>query len=201
MYIFYRNVIEDIGFEITYDVQIENACLANEAIKHLNVNPVGMKYSYWPCRMEKFYIDFPSVQIKASSISSNKRCSVILDGCHNGESVQKFVAALKEKYGGESEILLLFGAGAEKCMADMLSSVLEYGDKVLMVQSRHFKSLSEKDLCALAKEVSVYDSKVLKSSTGMLELHFQSLLPPSERVEHGTVQDRLNWAIEYSKRY
>lgn len=163
-----------------------------------------MKSFYWPCRMEKFYIDLPSAQINASSVSyskSNKRCNVILDGCHNGESVLKFVAALKEKYGGENEILLLFGAGAEKCLADMLSGVLEYGDKVLMVQSRHFKSLSEKDLCALAKVVSIYDYKVLKSSAGMLELNFQSFLPPSERVEHGTVQDRLNWAIEYSKRY
>jgi folylpolyglutamate synthase/dihydropteroate synthase len=60
--------------------QVDNACIAAAVLKHLGIPTDGMSQFYWPCRMETF------------TVGKN---TVILDGCHNGDSVQKFLSGIK----------------------------------------------------------------------------------------------------------
>ena len=61
---------------VSYPTQVDNACLAAAVLKHLGVSTEGMSQFYWPCRMEMFTVN---------------GVTVVLDGCHNGDSVQKFL--------------------------------------------------------------------------------------------------------------
>lgn len=115
------------------DVQVENACLSLAVLQHLDVPPTGWDTFFWPCRMERFTF---------------RGATVVLDGCHNGNSVEKFLKGLRRMYVGKA-ITVLFGAGHEKCLQDMMHIVLGAADKVTMVQSKHFRAMSEKELLAL----------------------------------------------------
>ena len=116
--------------------------------------------------------------------------TVILDGCHNDDSVRQFMLGLKGKY-PNSSILALFGAGMEKYLPEMLTHLFESADSVLMVQSRHFKSLPEEDLAA---SVDVTRQNILMTASGM-----SSASPPSPRVSTGTVSERLMWSIQHAQ--
>jgi hypothetical protein len=130
---------------------------------------------------------------------------VILDGCHNDDSVRQFMTGVKEKY-PKHKLTVLFGAGAEKHLGDMLQSVFEYADTVLMVQSKHFKALSEVDLVdavpadkahlLLREQQEVQCRELLEGSPFMNWAPKQ--LP--KQVE-GTVAARLRWLLETPRRY
>jgi len=123
-----------------YSVQVQNACLARAVLEHLNVDPAGMRDFYWPCRMETFAVPVPS-----------RHVTVVLDGCHNEDSVRLFLAGLRHEYPPRTHALLvLFGAGMEKYLGEMLRHLFALADGVVFVQSRHFKALSEADLVAAA---------------------------------------------------
>lgn len=117
--------------------------------------------------------------------------TVILDGCHNDDSVRQFMLGLKEKY-PDSSVLALFGAGMEKYLPEMLTHLFESADSVLMVQSRHFKSLPEEDLAAA---VEVCRRNILMTSGASSA----SAPPPSPRVTSGTVSERLIWSIQHAQ--
>ena len=118
-------------------VQIENACLSLAVLRHLGVQPTGWKDFYWPCRMESFCYG---------------GSTVVIDGCHNGNSVQKFLEGLRDKY-ADRHIMVLFGAGHEKCLKDMLSELLLGGcDSLVMVHSKHFRAMTETELLAQVPE-------------------------------------------------
>lgn len=172
---FSRKQVEELGLRTSYAVQIQNACLSMAVLKFLNVSNEGLKNFFWPCRMESFNID---------------DVTVVLDGCHNDDSVRLFMLGLKEKY-PESALLILFGAGMEKYLSDMLGHVFDSADSVLMVQSRHFKSLSEVDLVAAVDEKSRH---LLQSSSS-----YSAVLPPADRIADGSISQRLLWSIQHSK--
>jgi hypothetical protein len=96
-------------------------------------------------------------------IFSYKKYQIILDGCHNGDSVQRFLANVRKLYNKSSSgdnnnnnissgtsniddsknynisdcsILVLFGAGHDKCIHDMLTEVFKpnAADSVIMVK-------------------------------------------------------------------
>lgn len=152
-------------------VQSQNASLSMAVIKYLNVSPEGMKTFYWPCRMECFNVG---------------GINVVLDGCHNGDSVRLFMHSLKNNF-NESIHVVLFGAGMEKCLNDMIKQLLLSVDCIVMIQSKHFKSMSEADLCKLVCEWP---------NSGVLAT-FQD---PLTRQDHGTIEKRLEWTIN-SARY
>lgn len=112
-------------------MEVENACLSRAVLQHLGISPLGMRRFYWPCRMEKF---------------SYSGFTVVLDGCHNGDSVRKFLSSLRAKYGDSHRIVAVFGAGLEKSVGDMLEHLWVYPDALLMVQSKHFRSMTEQEL-------------------------------------------------------
>lgn len=162
----------------------------------LNVSAEGLKDFFWPCRMESFQID---------------DVTVVLDGCHNDDSVKQFMLGLKEKY-PDCHLQILFGAGMEKYLSDMLRHLFDNANSVLMVQSRHFKSLSELDLIAAVKENDRYllqqcrstlpvESRSNSSNIGSINAvtHTTYALPPSPRKEEGSVSDRLLWSIEQAR--
>lgn len=127
---------------------------------------------------------------------NNRGVTVILDGCHNGDSVKLFMLGLKEKYPND-KLLILFGAGMEKYLNDMLEHIFLTTDSVLMVQSRHFKSLCEKDLVDTVNEK--YQNNLLTSSASSLASSLVDLSPPLSRSSDGTVSKRLQWAIDYAR--
>lgn len=129
---------------------------------------------------------------------------VVLDGCHNDDSVKLFLAGLKEKY-SDSKVLILFGAGMEKYLTDMLRHVFDSADSVLMVQSKHFKSLGEIDLVAATSESQkcllqhCISRNLVDSSNSDIIRTDDIIFSPLPRRDEGTISERLNWAIEHSR--
>jgi folylpolyglutamate synthase/dihydropteroate synthase len=69
--------------------------------------------------------------------------SVVIDGCHNGLSMETFLAGLRESYPISMwDIWVLVGVGLDKNVDSMLSSISEWADRVIPVQSRHFRAMS-----------------------------------------------------------
>ncbi len=178
-----REAVGELGLSISYDVQLENACLALAVLQHLGISGGGMRDFYWPCRMERFKL--------------GDGFDVVLDGCHNGDSVHQFVRDLARKF-PDRRLVLLFGAGLEKCLDTMLQELLlappsrrGTAPSLLMLQSRHFKSLSERDLLARilpeerARRVVGLTSEQLADPSGLT------------RQASGTVGSRLQWAIDH----
>lgn len=177
------DAIGELGLKIVYDVQQENACLALAVLQHLGVAGAGMRDFYWPCRMERFRL--------------GEGLDVVLDGCHNGDSVHQFVRDLARKF-HDKRIVILFGAGLEKCLDTMLQELLSAPrssrgmlPSLLMLQSRHFKSLSEHELLMrippaerASRVVGLSDEELADSSALV-------------RQAGGTVGPRLQWAIDH----
>lgn len=138
---------------ISFSVQVENACLALAVVRHLGLDSSSMQGFFWPCRMEAFNVLCPaeSVSLTAAPQHSHqqRRATVVLDGAHNGDSVKLFLHGLRVAYPGR-HIHVLFGAGLEKCLGDMLEELSSQCDSVCFVQSKHFKSASEQELRAAA---------------------------------------------------
>jgi folylpolyglutamate synthase/dihydropteroate synthase len=157
-------------------------------LEFLEVSTEGLKNYFWPCRMETFLVD---------------DVTVVLDGCHNDDSVKLFMEGLKQQYPGSS-LLILFGAGMEKYLPDMLDHVFRTADSVLMVQSRHFKSLCEIDLisaCSEAQRVLLQPlSDIKRSNTVRAPYNSSNLVTyPLPRNAAGTISERLHWAMEYAR--
>ena len=128
-----------------YSVQIENACLAVSVLNELNIPTDGMKNAFWPCRMETFELENDVI--------------IVLDGCHNGNSVTNFLLGIRNKY-PTHKILSMFGGGAEKCVNEMIDEVIKQSDEVLFTQSKHFKAMSESELRDLyVQQLSIVNKK------------------------------------------
>jgi len=80
----------------------------------------GLRSVRWPGRLEIL----------------GRRPWVIADGAHNGDSMQKLRAALTElfKY---KDMILVFGASADKDVDGMLDAILPAATHVLVTQARH----------------------------------------------------------------
>ena len=81
-------------------------------------------------------------------------------------------------------IIVLFGAGSEKCIDDMLLPVTSHSDELLLVQSKHFKSLSESQL--YQQLVVGFDKSKLVLKSGDYK----------ERQAHGTINERVDWILQ-----
>lgn len=169
-----------------FDVQTQNFLLAKAVLSHLNVNNIDINSFYWPCRMEK--------------ISLNN-IDIILDGCHNGYSVHEFMKSLKMKY-HDKRVVLLFGAGYEKCVKDMIKPINDFADLVIMVQSKHFKSIPEIELMDMFVKFTASEKKryplILRDN--LVADEFSDFRGPYNRKEFGTIDDRLRWAIDHFNR-
>jgi hypothetical protein len=67
---------------------------------------------------------------------------VIIDGCHNGASVELFMADLRRLYPpSHYELWVLVGMGKDKNVDSMLSAILDTADQLIFAKSRHFRAL------------------------------------------------------------
>lgn len=147
---------------------------------------------YWPCRMEKFHVPLTNLTSTAATIADatksatataipsdeptgeqqhqqqkqrDSKLLVILDGCHNGYSVNRFMETIHNTGSsllctcnstGQTHpdttavsekplIYTLFGVGVEKRenITGMLQSVGQYSDKIVLVRSKHFRSMGK----------------------------------------------------------
>lgn len=162
-----RSILSELNLTKVYDVQVQNACVSKQVLQHLGVPTKGMKSFFWPCRMEAFSVN---------------GVDIVLDGSHNGESVRLFLEGIRERY-PDKVVLTVFGAGVEKCLDDMMEQVMVQSDSILFVQSKHFKSVPESELAA--RLTQAYAHKLLGTASA-----------PSERVEHGTIEGRMDWVIK-----
>ncbi len=186
-----KNLLPNIAGDhvLLYDVQIENACIAMEVVQHLQINPQKMFQDYfWPCRMEEFrlnQIQEIDEETGVDKIYNVSEVTVVLDGAHNGDSVELFLKGLRTKYPGR-EITVLFGAGLEKQLDDMLSQLQSSADSIVFLQSKHFKSASEQELETASKKAGF--------SLPISPLYS----PPKDKIDGGTVYHRLQSAILHS---
>ena len=81
-------------------------------------------------------------------------------------------------------IVVLFGAGSEKCIDDMLLPITSYCDELLFIQSKHFKSLAETQLY---QQLHGFDKSKL-----VLKLPSDY----NEREVQGTINDRVDLILQ-----
>jgi folylpolyglutamate synthase/dihydropteroate synthase len=97
-------------------------------------------------RMESFVVHSLD---KIDEERDRKECDtetlkVIVDGCHNGASVELFMTDLRRLFpSSQYELWVLVGMGKDKNVDSMLSTILEITDQLIFVKSRHFRALSE----------------------------------------------------------
>ena len=71
-----------LGMAPRYDIEIQNICISEAVLKHLQIlDCSGIKDFFWPCRMETFNVN---------------GTTLILDGSHNGDSVELFLKVKEE---------------------------------------------------------------------------------------------------------
>lgn len=66
--------------------------------------------------------------------------TVVLDGSHNDDSVEKFMQALRGSY---DNVWVLFGTGKDKNALSMLELVGRYADIVIPVQAKHYRAMGK----------------------------------------------------------
>lgn len=209
-------------------MQVQNACLARAVLEHLHVDPAGMRHFYWPCRMETFAVPVRGADAPRAAASGAAggpaTVTTVLDGCHNEDSVRLFLSGLRDEYPARTHALLvLFGAGMEKYLGEMVRHLFSLADGVVFVQSGHFKALSEADLVVAAEGVEGVGAAALRlkllnfdddngstrgsgSSSGSSSS--SGVRPcggcgpathgPRGRKAEGTVADRLQWAVSHA---
>jgi dihydrofolate synthase/folylpolyglutamate synthase len=118
--------------------QQENATTALATIAHLasmgldipeHARCAGLANTQWPGRLEVL----------------NQHPWVIVDGAHNGHSMQKLRAAIKELFPHKNVILVL-GASADKDIDAMFDVILPIVQHVLLTQSQHPRSATAESL-------------------------------------------------------
>eukprot|EP01041_Mallomonas_annulata_P001839 gene1839-3561_t len=131
----------------------------------------GFSGFFWPCRMELFTVHDVEVWI---------------DGAHNGESVRVLLEGMEQHllqnipYNNHKkdvevevevlpEIWVLFGAGQDKNAKEMLEEVLIGADRVVFVQSKHFKAADIQSLLALVP--SIYKHKIIEDLPNLFEIN------------------------------
>jgi folylpolyglutamate synthase/dihydropteroate synthase len=125
-------------------------------VYHGDMIPSVDEVFFWPCRMERFVVPLVVQE-------SLQMLPVILDGCHNGYSVARFMETIHNTgssllcnvppagvsdSGATAErplVYTLFGVGMEKKenIIGMLQSVGNYSDKIVLVRSMHFRSMGK----------------------------------------------------------
>ena len=85
--------------------------------------------------------------------NEKKIVNILLDGAHNEYSIRVLLNTIKSRMcdfipsssfvasGDHSEVLVLFGAGADKSVDQMIISISELADKIIFTRSNHFKAL------------------------------------------------------------
>ena len=163
-----------------FDAQIENLCVSAAVLEHSGLSPNEMRNYFWPCRMERIRV---------------RELDVIVDGAHNHHSVELLLNGLRQNY-PQRRLVVLFGAGSEKSVADMIEVVNKEADEIIFVKSSHFKSLTEADLLNICREVNTHndDGKSTSSSSKVSAIQAKGIVEGV--MENSTVGRRLREVLD-----
>jgi folylpolyglutamate synthase/dihydropteroate synthase len=126
-----------------FRVQQENLSLALAVCDHLKISHDGITTGFfWPCRMESF-VSTSHCEDSPPDADSRLAVKVMIDGCHNGASVDLFMTDLRRLYPlPQCELWVLVGMGKDKNVDSMLHTITAIADQLIFVKSRHFRALS-----------------------------------------------------------
>lgn len=197
-----RHLLPKKGLSYDHRAQLQNCMLADAVLSQWQVSArEGVSTFYWPCRMETFLCkqkpswgSIVDSNAKSSSVNTSAQDSaaaqlIVLDGSHNGDSVRIFLQSLQEKYPSHQR-LIVFGAGMEKSVDMMMDELFRHADRVVFVQSQHFKSYTEAQLLT---KIPTY-LKETKEKEALAETDIGKkliYLPQLENTTGGTVANRL----------
>lgn len=146
-----RNVSTNSVLKLTLPLlgahQIENAATAVAVLDQLRLSgyhitrqtiQAGFRQVHWPARFEIL----------------REKPPIVIDSAHNGDSMQRLVETIDE-YFPETPFILVFGASADKSMADMLSAILPRCELVITTQSLHPRAATPEELKEKVEKYSV----------------------------------------------
>ena len=100
---------------------------------------------FWPCRQEVFHLTEHDIVESQANKDTKEALTVVLDGCHNGDSVMKFMETMDKEYHKSSHCTLYtcVGIGVEKLdnIVTMLEYICQYSDYIFLMKSQHFKAM------------------------------------------------------------
>jgi len=125
--------------------QLENACNAIAAIEILRERGVpigqeavrqGLRDVRWPGRLEVL----------------GRAPLVVLDGAHNGYSMQRLMEAI-DAYLPHRRLFIVFGAGVTHNPAELLAKIAPRAEGLFITRSRHPKAAPLETLAAIAQDM------------------------------------------------
>jgi folylpolyglutamate synthase/dihydropteroate synthase len=119
----------------------------------------------------------------------NNNLQIVLDGCHNTDSMHIFLSELRDKC-PLNKLVVLLGIGMEKCLDDIINEVIRLADNIIVIQSKHFKSCTEIELNIMLN----------KNNTNNKNINVLNIEPHKNRIIEGTVSQRLEYIISNSNR-
>lgn len=102
--------------------------LSEEAIRE------GLRTVRWPARLEII----------------SREPLLVIDGAHNGESMERLVEALDELFPGRRRVVI-FGASADKDLSSMFRALLPHVDLAVFTRSGHPRAADPAQLASLAQ--------------------------------------------------
>ena len=72
---------------------------------------------------------------------------IIVDGAHNGDSMQRLVAAIRQHFTFD-KATVIFGASSDKNIAGMVNELSSFPDKVIVTRSHHPRAVASERLAA-----------------------------------------------------
>ena len=124
--------------------QLENACVAVAAIEALRAQ--GMAISRQAVRQGLATVQWPGrLEILG------RAPLVVVDGAHNGDSMQRLLQALRG-YLTYARLLIVFGAGRTHAPQDLLGALLPAADHLWVTQSHHPKAMPAAELVSVAQQ-------------------------------------------------
>jgi dihydrofolate synthase / folylpolyglutamate synthase len=145
----------------------------------------------WPCRFETF-----------NNIMIND-CTVIIDGAHNEDSVQKFyfglsqftshiIAAASKKI----ELWSLFGCGETRNWVEMVRIAEKNSDRLILCKSKHYRAMHPDKLVSAV--VTPSSSKILVWTSSVREALIELLHQAQTRSAEGGDSDHTMIVIAVS---
>ncbi|MBQ6505415.1 MAG: bifunctional folylpolyglutamate synthase/dihydrofolate synthase [Flexilinea sp.] len=125
--------------------QMENAAAVYAALNKLKAGFPGLDLekaiagignAFWPCRFEVL----------------DKSKTLVADGAHNLDSIQKLTSAL-DRYYGTKRIVCIFGASEDKALKPMINELAPHIDRFIMTRAPHPRAAVPEVLSKIAAGV------------------------------------------------
>lgn len=137
----------ELALPLLGEHQLENACTAVAAVEVLREQGMaipaqavrqGLATVQWPGRLEIL----------------GRSPLVVVDGAHNGDSIQRLLEAVRG-YLTFARLLIVLGAGRTHAPEELLGALLPAADRLWLTQSRHPKAIPASELVPVAQQAGV----------------------------------------------